>query len=592
MDRNRADVSPVPAPPLLFQPGIMEIVVCGITALAYVGTLAFGFVYDDVPLILKNPALHDSGHIPQYFTSHVLAAIYPNIAGNYYRPLLLLWLRLNYVLFGTNPVGWHGASVLCHVAVTYLVFRIAEQLTRGRMIAFAASLLFGLHPAHIENVAWISGATDLLMALFALASCSAFLSYCDSQKKVQRALSLVLFAFALLSKEPAIILPLLIFVLSLNRPSIGGKAADRQSRVAGAIRAAAPYGLVAVAYVAVRFRVLHGIAHPTISISWTEVFLTWPSVLLFYMQHLFLPLRLSEFYSLGYVHYLSADSVLLPLSLLLALTLALYYWIRRLPQRQVALFSIAWIILPLLPVLDLRSLTAGDIVHDRYLYLSSVGFALLVALSIDAVGQHMAGRRRVTVSAILTAVVLLLFGTLTLAEQGQWANDIALYTRGVESAPDSLTIRDNLANALLNANQPGRAIPLYLDVIKKNPNFWRSNYNLGYAYYKTGNLVAAEESLQRAIMIDASDSDQYIYLALVEFQLERLPEAAENAKRAIARNPHRHGYHFIFGLICESQEDRETATAEFKEELAFYPDNAAAEAELQKIGNAAGNPRH
>jgi tetratricopeptide (TPR) repeat protein len=144
-------------------------------------------------------------------------------------------------------------------------------------------------------------------------------------------------------------------------------------------------------------------------------------------------------------------------------------------------------------------------------------------------------------------------------------------------------VRDNLANALLGANQPERAIPLYLDVLKRNPNFWRSNYNLGFAYYKLGNPAAAEDYLERAIKIDGSDSDQFIYLAVAQLQLKKFPEAAESARQAIARNPQARGYHFIFGLIRESQGDREAAMAAFKTEVTEHPDNAAAAAELGKV---------
>ncbi|MBZ5664312.1 MAG: tetratricopeptide repeat protein [Acidobacteriia bacterium] len=588
MDRNQAaESSPLP---LFSRPGTMEIIVCSVTALAYLGTLAFGFVYDDVPQILKNPAIHDWRYLPQYFTSHVWAAIYPNSAGNYYRPLFLLWLRLNYALFGENPAGWHGASVLCHVAATYLVFRVAQQLARDRTIAFVAALFFGLHPAHVENVAWISGVTDPLMASCALGSCSAFLSFRESRKASQFVLSLGLFALALLSKETAIVLPLLIVALSLIRPQ--DRTQDQASgKSKTAAREAAPYALLVLIYIGVRYRTLGGLAHPTIAISWTEMFLSGPSVVLFYVKHLLLPLRLSEFYAIDYVHSATGTSVLLPLCVLLTVGLVLYYCIRTLPQKQVAFFALAVIVLPLLPVLDLRSLTAGDIVHDRYLYLPSAGFALLVALSIAALGQRMTDRQRIIVPAALTGVLALLFAGLTLAEQMQWANDIALYTRGLESAPDNLTVRDNLANALLDANQPSRAVPLYLEVIKRNPNFWRSNYNLGFAYYKIGNFTAARESLQRAIMIDRNDSDQYIYLAIVELQLKKLPEAADSARQAIVRNPQARGYHFILGLICESQGDREAAIAAFKTELTHYPDNAAAEGELKKSEGVVANSR-
>jgi protein O-mannosyl-transferase len=594
MDRDQP-AGPATAPPFL-RPGTMEILACAVTALVYSGTLGFGFVYDDVLQIFKSPALREWRYLPQYFTSHVLAALYPGAGGNYYRPLLLLWLRLNYVMFGPQPAGWHATTVLCHVLATYLVFRVVQQVAGDRIIAFSAAILFGVHPVHIESVAWISGVSDPLMSCFFLGSLSAFFDWQKSDWRKSRKLapavcSLVLFGFALLSKETAVVLPGLIFVAMLvdTKAAEEGKTATR--RVWLAMRESARYVLVAIVYLAVRFRALHGFSHPAISLSWTQVLLTWPAVLWFYARHLLLPVGLSEFYPLNYLDHATSRGFWLPLAMLTFLLLASWCWIRTLPQRSAVWFAVALIILPMLPVLDLRSLTVGDIVHDRYLYLPSAGFALLVALSIAALAQRMPERQRIVVPAAVIGVLSLLFAVLTVTEQMQWANDISLYTRGIESAPDNLTVRDNLANALMAANQPNRAIPLYLQVLKRDPNFWRSNYNLGFAYYETGNPAAAEPFFQRAIVIDGSDSDQYIYLALVDLQLKKLPDAADRARQAIARNPQARGYYFVLGLICESQGDLPAAIAAFKTELTLHPDNAAATAELQRLAGTATSPR-
>ena len=569
----------------------MEALACAVAALVYSGTLGFGFVYDDVLQIFKSPALREWRYLPQYFTSHVLAALYPGAGGNYYRPLLLLWLRLNFVLFGPQPAGWHAATVLCHVLATCLVFRVARQLAGDRMIAFSAATLFAVHPVHIESVAWISGVSDPLMSCFFLGSLSAFFDWRKSAKLGPAVYSLILFGCALLSKETAVVLPGIIFVAMLvdGKSAEAGETATR--KVWLAMRESARYVLVAIVYLAVRFRALHGFSHPAISLSWTQVFLTWPAVLWFYARHLLLPIGLSEFYSLNYLDHATGSGFWLPLAMLTLLLLACWLWIRTLPQRSAVWFATALVILPMLPVLDLRSLTVGDIVHDRYLYLPSAGFALLVALSIAALAQRLPERRRIVVPAALIGVLSLLFAALTVTEQMQWSNDISLYTRGTQSAPDNLTVRDNLANALLAANQPGRAIPLYLEVLMRDPNFWRSNYNLGFAYYETGSPAAAEPFFQRAIMIDSTDSDEYIYLAIVDLQLKKLSDAADRARQAIARNPQARGYYFVLGLISKSQGDLPAAIAAFKTELTLHPDNAAATAELQKLEGTATSSR-
>ena len=570
--------------------GILDALACVISGLVYVSTLTFEFVYDDVPQILKNPAIQSWRYLPQFWTSHVWAAIYPHSTGNYYRPLFLLWLRLNYVLFGDRPMGWHATTVLCHVVATWLVFRLAQQLTRDRMIGFVAAVFFGLHPAHVENVAWISGVTDPLMACFFLGSCVAYLKFSESRKILYLALSLGMFACALMAKETAIVLPVLIFVLARIGVANNGEGGEARHNSSSAISDMALYAVLGVMYIGVRYRVLGGFAHPTISISWNEVLLSWPSVLWFYAKHLLMPIRLSEFYSLDYVSHFSDRLVLLPLLFLLAAGVALYFLSRVLPQKQAAPFALALIVVPLLPVLDLRSLTIGDIVHDRYLYLPSAGFAMLVALSVAALRSYVSAPKYRALPALLTGVACALFITLILVQQMQWHDDVRLYTRGVEMAPDNLTVRDNLANALLAAKQPERAISLYLEVLKRNPNFWRSNYNLGVVYYKSGNAAAAETLLQRAIRIDGSDSDQYIYFALAELQLKRFVQAADAAREAIARNPQAHGYHFILGMIDEAQGDWAGAIAAFRGELAEHPDNAAAQSELQKVEKISAHP--
>ena len=625
------------APSLLFRPGVMAMIACAAAALAYIATLGFGFVYDDVPQILKNPAIQSWRFVPQYFTSHVWAAIYPNSAGSYYRPIFLLWLRLNYALFGTDAAGWHATSVACHVVATWLVFRIAKGLSRDRITALLAALIFAVHPAHVENVAWISAVTDPLMTCFLLGSFYAFLTFRNSRKRATAALSIGLFALALLSKETAVVLPLLIFVYVLilggneeegvreearereeserevqdgregkrereqesgTKEVVAGKAHVAEGvshRLWSASSAAFPYLALVLAYAIVRFRALQGWSHATIPIGWKSVFLTWPSVLWFYTKHAALPLKSSEFYSLDYVSHFSASSVLLPATALaataFALFLLLHWFAREDSQKRLARFALALILLPLLPVLDLRALTVGDVVHDRYLYLPSIGFALLIALLVRGMIRQIE-RRSPTAPAKLLALafvspILIAYSALTISQQMQWANDILLYTRGLESAPANLTVRDNLANSLLAANQPDRAIPLYLEVLHRNPDFWRSNYNLGFAYYKTANFQSAEDYLHRAIRVDPSDSDQYIYLALAELQLQHLPEAADNARQAIARSPHARGYHSVLALIYETSGDRASAAAELKSEISEHPDNAAAVGALQKLEEAA-----
>ena len=134
------------------------------TALAYIATLRFGYVYDDVLQIENNPRIKSVDYLPSYFTKQVWAQAQGQPA-NLYRPLFLTWLWLNFEVFGTSPGGWHFTSLLMHLAVVWLVYVLARRLLPSDGIsAYVAAGIFALHPAHVEAVTWISGATESLSA--------------------------------------------------------------------------------------------------------------------------------------------------------------------------------------------------------------------------------------------------------------------------------------------------------------------------------------------------------------------------------------------------------------------------------------------
>jgi 4-amino-4-deoxy-L-arabinose transferase-like glycosyltransferase len=135
-------------------------VVLALTFAVYIPTLRYQFVHDDRGQIVENPAVHSWRAVPTYFTAQVWAGVMPEEVGNYYRPLFLLWLRINDVVFGNHAWGWHLTTILAHVLTTLLVYLLAWRLGIDRDVALLAALIFGLHPAHIEAVAWILGVTE------------------------------------------------------------------------------------------------------------------------------------------------------------------------------------------------------------------------------------------------------------------------------------------------------------------------------------------------------------------------------------------------------------------------------------------------
>jgi protein O-mannosyl-transferase len=567
--------------------GVMEVPVCAVTVLAYLGTLSFGFVYDDKPVIVDNVAIHSWRFLAHYFIPQISARIAPPSSGTFYRPIVLLWLRVNYAIFGLHPAGWHFAMLALHVLATYLVFAAVGKLTGSRGTAALAAIFFGLHPVHVENVAWLSSVNDLLMTVFLLASFLAYLDYRSGGKTIWMATSVLWFGLALLSKETAAVFPLLIFAFavlfaparatensyltSLKDWSVSKLSAWKDGLIS------VPYFAVLAAYMAARRMMLHGLAQPLAPLGWATMVLTWPSILWFDLKHLLLPISSSEFYSLAYVTAPGFENFLLPIIFLLVALAVVAYLITKLPDPRVGVFALGWAIVTILPTLYLRAIAPDNFVHDRFLYLPSVGIVILAALALEQVSASKA-LQRAMVAILCTAAFI---GTLV--HQVQWASNILLYQNAMMYAPQNPIVQVNLANELANLGRYDRAVPLYLSALQRDPRLWLSNYNLGYAYYRLGRFSEAEGYLKRAIQIDGQDPDQFIYLARAQMEQGELTEAAQNAQRALQRAPLSPGFHFVLGKILESSGNRAGAIVEYEAEVASHPENALARSELQRL---------
>jgi len=589
-------------PFLTAAPWVLVSLVLLVTFLAYSGTLWFKFVYDDRGQILANIQVHYWRFVPHYFIERVWSFAYPGIPGNYYRPLFLLFLLLNYKIFGPYPAGWHLVSVTAQVGVTYFVYLVVRRLTGDFKTALIAALIFGLDPVHIESVAWISGVTDPLVALFLLPSFLCYLNWRDrtTHRRQWLAAALALYGLATLSKETALILPIVVFVYEW----IWQAEAEKASRLRSAFERArtslvrvVPFVLLTLVYLVARWHAIGGLGHTMMPLSISTIIFTWPQLLLFYFRHLVWPFNLSVFYDVPYIKTPGFESFFLPLAVLVALGLLAWVLLRRLGKtspsdRRLVAFACAWILIPFIPLLDLSVLPVGEIAHDRYLYLPSIGFAMLVAMAVRRI--RIGKLRLFGVPAMQASTVLLLalvFGISTPLQDRYWANDLVLYGRGVEQTPQNKLARTNLGNAMGEEGRYAQSIALYRQVLAQDPNFWLAVYNMGYTSYRMGNLPQAEKYFERAIAINGVDSDEYFYLGLTWLKLGRVNEAEKAVRQALRLQPEGFAYHFAMGMILKLKGNLPGAMAEFKHELRNFPGETGAQqqivalrTEMEKVG--------
>jgi hypothetical protein len=557
-----------------------------LTFTAYWGSLDFQFVHDDRGQIVNNPAVHSWRYVRQYFTAHVWAHVDPNETGNYYRPLFLLWLRVNDMLFDTHPWWWHLTTILAHLAATLSVYFLACRILEEKLTAVVAALFFGLHPVHIEAVAWVSGVTEPLLSILFISS---FLCHLRGRERRETArkwigLSLVLFALALLEKETAIMLPALVFTYEWIYWK-GGEASqnwrDSARRFAHALKYAAPFLALIPPYLVVRILALKGFSPAATPLPFSTLVFTWPSLGWFWIKHLIWPVGLSTSYDFFAVSEPGWANFSLPLVGGVAGFAGLFWVARR--SRPIA-FASAWLLVPLLPILDLRVLVEGDFAHDRYLYLPSAGFAMLVALVLRRIpGGRMTrlGLPAAQAGLVLALALLMIFDTVY--QSFYFADDQLFYQHNARVAPNNRIAKNNLAMWLYGQGRYDAALAIFNEVVEKHPGVWSATFNLGMTNHKLGRLAEAELDFERAIRIDPAKADAYVYLGLTRFRMNRVEEAETAIRQAIQIRPNGHGYHFALGMVLKSRGELRGALDEFRVEMANSPTETAAREQVMEI---------
>lgn len=529
--------------------------------IGYAYTLTFAFVYDDQAQIVTTSYVHSWRFVPSYFQEHIWSHKISG-GGSYYRPVFLLWLLINYTLFGLRPEWWHLTTAGLHLTATLLVYRITLRLTRDTLVAAIAALVFGLHPVHVESVAWISGVSDPLVAVLVLAS---FLCYLRGAGF--RAASLGLYGLALLAKEPAVALPPLIFAHAWIFSSAGGMRA----RLRNSLTVAAPYLALVALYSIARVIVLHNFGAVSNPLPLRTLLYTLPGLLWFYVRHLIWPAELSLVYNFSVIDRADFWNFAVPGLLITAIASSLYAWARR---SRLAAFASVWLLATLLPVLNLRYLAAADVVHDRYLYLPSMGFCLLVAVAVrrSRFGQA---------PSFLIAIACVML-TATVAQSRYWANNLTLFRHANAVAPDNPIALYSLGTELLDMGMRDDALPVFQRLYDLYPQTFNGNFGLGAWYYHEDQLDLAGKYLSRALELRRADATALVLLGLTRVKQGRLDEGESYVRQAIKvqRMDGYELYHAQLGYVLKLKGDLDAALHEFRLEQTHFPDSPGLSQEI------------
>ena len=221
----------------------------------------------------------------------------------------------------------------------------------------------------------------------------------------------------------------------------------------------------------------------------------------------------------------------------------------------------------------IRALQPGEILHDRYLYLPSVGFCLLAGLALRRVVRSGEESPTTLRASLVAAVLTVLLMSVNVSQHRFWRDDVALYQRAIRTAPDNGKVKLNLANAFVDRGRYEEGIPIYLELLKETPHDWPLLYNLGFSYYQLGRLRDAEAYLNAAIAVDPANADEHKCAGLTQAKLGHPALAEEHLKTAIRVKPQGLGYHQALGEFYEQQRRIPEAVTELKAELSLIPED-------------------
>jgi tetratricopeptide (TPR) repeat protein len=565
-----------------------------ITFMVYTPTLRNDFVWDDGKYVCEN------NHI-QSLDSLSLYGMCTTFYKSNWHPLTWLSHATDYAVWDLNPFGHHLTNIILHGFNTVLVFFLVMQLvlkakevnhtpspskmsfsphTGSMIVASVTALLFGLHPLHVESVAWVAERKDLLCAFFFLLTLLSYLSYTSSavnrHRWIRYVFCLLLFALALMSKSMAVTLPvtlLLIDIYPLRRVS-----RRPEKKVSVLVEKMPFFALSAVSSVLTILAQRSGGAIGSLEQFHLDArFLNGLRSIAFYLGKMILPINLVPYYPFpSHIHWLDLPYLL---SALLVLTITgMCVW--KLTQGKY-LFFIVWsyFMVTLLPVLGIIQV-GGQAAADRYTYLPGVSIFLVMGIGALRIFEKTALKTHRIVSAgpALAFICILAFlGQLTVTQIRIWHNPESLWSYVISAFPGRVALaHNNLGNAYTEKGSLDKAISEYKKSLELNPHYAETHNNLGTAYFESGKVDEAIAEYTLALTIKPDFVDVRTNLGRAYLRKGMINEVISEYKKVLDLRPLNAEIHYDLGVVYYKGGEVEEAIAEYKYALTIKPGYAEA----------------
>ena len=467
-----------------------QILIC--LALAVITIAVFGQIlghrfvrYDDDVYVTLNEAVKAG-----LTGRSIFWALFTTANANWH-PLTWLSLMTDYQIYGLDPRGFHLTNLLLHVANVLLLFLVLRRMTKSVWRSALVAALFGIHPLHVESVAWVGERKDVLSALFWMLTMGAYALYVERPGALRWRLTLIFFALGLMAKPMLVTLPIVLLLLDywpLRRMKVAGSK-DDGIPLADLAREKVP--LFAMSFLSCF--ITYKAQQQGGAFSGPDAFplpvRIWNALLSYamYLQDTVSPKGLAVFYphpEKGIPVWQIAVSVLV-----LASITALV--IRSARSKPHLIVGWLWYVITLVPVIGLIQVGV-QARADRYMYLPIIGLAVAVAWLLPGRRGDMEtrGHGAMPSFAFAAATILLLAGA-AYVQTGYWKDSVTLFTRATRVTRDNALAYVNLGMSLADERRFDEANAAYRESLRINPPSAKVHCNYAFSLFYSGDYAGS-----------------------------------------------------------------------------------------------------
>ncbi len=523
-----------------------------VTAIVYSNALHNGLTsFDDDFYIEKNPYLKD-------YSWSGIKAIFSSFYSSNYHPLTTLTFFFEYHFFALDPFPYHLLNVILHLVNTWLVFELALRLSGNKITATVVSSLFGLHPMHVESVAWVAERKDVLYSFFFLSSSLFYIRYSDTRKRSDYIISLSLFLCSCLSKSAAVTLPVVFILIDWFR----GRGINART-----IMEKIPF---------LAFSVLFGILNILAQAAGGSIndivhslgILNRPFIVTgaisSYLFRLFIPYKLSG------MHYFPVlTNGFLPWEYYLSFGFVSFLAIVVLRSgsfRRQLVFGSLFFLITIALMLQVVSVGSA-VVAERYTYISYIGLFYIIG---ELIASLWSTPWRNLAAGVFTLCIVA-YSVQSYARIGIWKDDTVLFNDMIEKNPNVYFGYWMRGNFEKKDGDVRSALQDYNKAIELNATFEDAYYNRGVILDAIGDHKAAVNDYTHSIRLNPKLSDAYNNRGWALFMTGDTAAAINDISKAIAIKPLYAEAYNNRGWIYASSGNNTAAISDYDKAISIDP---------------------